>query len=133
MIVQLMTPMTWTAALVPLLDGEDVELIIDAERPKVPAEAAAYVVLVDESNVVDIAAWWARRTAQSRNDSLLVVVGAGSLRYQWQLREIGATAVIGHVWDASAVATIVRRQSNRQPASKGKWPAWVNELTPSSE
>lgn len=125
--VHLLTPTTWSAALVPLLDENDRELIVHetAEWPSLDRHSAVYIVYVDDSNAVEAAQWWTAAASDDDFESLLVVVGAGGLRYEWQLRELGAVDVVGHVWEAGRVATIVRRHGKRLPKSKGDWPGWI--------
>ena len=143
--------MTWSAALVPrcekILAGSDRELIVGAasELPEVAALASSdtslFVVYVDETNVVDVARWWrtlvdrmeiesegwSGPAAKVQGKPLLVVVGAGGLRYEWQLRELGAIDVVGYVWQASRVTTLVDRYLRMQPPADNRWPPAIRD------
>lgn len=132
MIVHLLTPMTWSAALVPLLDDDGSELIVHetAEWPTIDRRSAVYIAYVDDTNVADVAQWWDSARSGDDLELVLVVVGAGSLRYEWQLRELGAVIAVGHVWEAKRVASIVKRQSKRLPKSEGDWPSWIYSRLP---
>lgn len=126
--IHLVTPLTWTAALVPLLEDGDGDLILheSGKRPVLTGDPAIFIVYVDGADVADVAAWWASSTEAGGGKSFLVVVGAGGLRYEWQLRELGAVDVVGYVWHAQRVAEIVNMRLEQQPKNDDQWPSWIH-------
>ncbi len=144
--VHLLTPLTWSAALVPLLDARGLKLTLHAPDDYATALAAMndpidagsagmdctgdsasmLVAYVDREHVVEIAMWATKRSPfiapASAPFPLLLVVGEGSLRYQWQLRELGAIDVVGSVRQAKRVAKTVLRHAARFPVQEPRWP-----------
>lgn len=134
--IHLMTPLTWSAALAPLLSKCSAELVVHEPDsfPQRDEALVACILHVQSSNLVAAADWMeglasAPRSYErlSRQDlaPLLVVVGTDALRYQWKLRELGVTDVAAHVWEAPRVATIVHRHLARLPQPDNRWPERV--------
>ncbi len=138
--VHLITPMTWSAALMPLLQDEgfmktaalDVSVHESGDFPDSVDLQAIYIAFADDQQVIKIAEWALARFLKQGERPLLVVVGNIGLRYEWQLRELGAIGVIGHVWQASQVAAIIRRQVSRLSQPEQRWPASIQKQLPSA-
>lgn len=131
--VHLMTPLTWSAALVPPLSKWGAEPVVceSGSFPELNDTVAACILHIQSANLVAAADWIealasVRRSSNRRGlEPLLVVVGTDAVRYQWKLRELGVTDVAAHVWEAPRVAAIVHRHLARLPQSDNRWPDYV--------
>lgn len=133
--IHLVTPLTWSAALVPPLSRCQAELVVreSGDFPVMGESVVACVVHVESTNLVAVADWIEVNASSKRLrmnglgvGPLVVVVGTDGLRYQWKLRELGVTEVVSHVWEAPRVAAIIRRHLGRLPQSDDRWPSWVH-------
>lgn len=123
--IRVITTRTWAARLVPNFSGIEQDYFPIDEFDfglQAVGEWSACVVSVLPDNAGTIAAWWQASRVPNR---CLVVVGESSLRYQWEWRELGASDVVGHVWEADRVIRICRRFAARQPVAKERWPGEI--------
>jgi len=135
--VHLITPLTWSAALVPALSNCSAELVVREPDnfPEFDETLVACILHVHSANLIASADWIESLATKKRlNDisqgyapsPLLVVVGTDAVRYQWKLRELGVTDVAAHVWEVPRLASLVHRHLGRLPRSDDRWPSWIH-------